>query len=76
LGISGLAIYIWVLVVLWKASSESSSKYAIGSKGILLMAVILGLVYSWLEMPEFMITCVSYITLGLIPEIDESINYS
>jgi len=76
LGISGLAIYIWVLVVLWKALSESSSKYAIGSKGILLMAVILGLVYSWLEMPEFMITCVSYITLGLIPEIDESINYS
>lgn len=76
LGLLGLFVYLWILSVLWKALGKSASEYAIGSKGILVMAVVLGMIYSWLEMPEFMISWAVFITIGLTPELDENTNNS
>ncbi|MCH8876471.1 MAG: hypothetical protein IIA89_06565 [Chloroflexi bacterium] len=72
LGLMGLAIYIWILVSIWQALGRSGSKFGAVSQAALIMAVILGAAFSWLEFPEFMVPWVVFVGLGLVATSNEN----
>jgi len=57
-----------LFVFIWIFSSKSSVAYSILSKSALIMAASLGLVFCWLETPEFTIPWTIFVALGLINE--------
>ena len=65
-GFLGLCAYLSLFVYIWITSGQSTLSYNILSKSSLIMAASLGLVFCWLETPEFTIPWVVYVGLGLI----------
>lgn len=65
-GFLGLCAYLSLFIFIWIFSSKSCVSYSILSKSALIMAASLGLVFCWLETPEFTIPWITYVGLGLI----------
>ena len=63
LGPIGLAIYLWMIVKVWRAASGTRMWETSTMKGALLMAALLAVIYSWLEEPGF--TLVLALIMGL-----------
>ncbi len=55
LGLLGLLIYVWLGYQIWTAAYECSAPLRAVISGGLLSAVALGVVYSWLEEPGYML---------------------
>ncbi len=71
-GLLGVAIYAWMLWVLWKILGRGRSPWAYVGKTVLIMGVILGAVFSWLETPEFTLPWALYISIGLLSQNHEN----
>jgi len=66
LGLVGLALYLWMSWKLWH-NLKGCRKWEIGvAKAVLVMAGLLGGMYSWLEEPGFTLTVALIVGLGLI----------
>jgi hypothetical protein len=72
LGLFGVTIYTWLLWVVWNGLKGHSSSWTLAGRGVLLMGVLLGTVFSWLEIPEFTLPWVLYMALGLIMKSNEN----
>jgi hypothetical protein len=66
LGIAGVALYLWIVFRLWSASAGSGGWQVGVARGSMLMAGILGGVYSWLEEPSYTLVAATVIGLALI----------
>ncbi len=75
LGLLGVATYLWILWAIWRALKHYTSPRAQASKAILVMGVVLGILYSWLEIPEFTLLWALYMAVGLVETKDESSTY-
>jgi len=60
-----LSVYLWLGWVLWGAVGSSDWR-SIAAKGAILMAAILGGIYSWLEEPGFILMVGTVIGLAII----------
>ena len=66
LGLAGLGLYLWMSWKLWQ-HLKGRHNWKVGvAKAVLVMAGILGAVYSWLEEPGFMLSAALVIGLGLV----------
>jgi len=65
-GLLGVAIYARMLWILWKALRKVHSPWACASRGVFVMGVVLGAMFSWLEMPEFTLLWALYMAVGLV----------
>jgi hypothetical protein len=64
-GLTGLVLYIWMFLILWKGLRRTRKWEVVAAKSVLLMTIILGAVYSWLEEPGYMLMAALIIALGL-----------
>jgi hypothetical protein len=71
-GLLGVGIYVWMLWILWKAFGRVRSPWAYTGKAVLVMGVVLGAVFSWLEMPEFTLPWALYMAVGLVSRNHEN----
>jgi hypothetical protein len=65
LGLAGLAQYLWVVWSVWRHLKPIGMWQVQVARSVLLMSVLLGLLYSWLEEPSFMVPAALMIGLGL-----------
>ncbi|WP_460361806.1 hypothetical protein [Thermus antranikianii] len=70
LGLLGIALYSWLLWVVWRGLKRSSSPWAYSGRAILVMGVLLGAVFNWLETPEFTLPWALYMSIGLLDNED------
>jgi len=66
LGLLGVAIYIWILWIIWKTLGRIYHSWAYIGKVVLVMGVLLGAVFSWLETPEFTLPWSLYMAISLV----------
>jgi hypothetical protein len=66
LGFLGILVYLWLLWVVWRGFSHSPYIWAYIGRAVLVMGVILGLVFSWLETPEFTLPWALFMSVGLV----------
>jgi hypothetical protein len=66
LGIAGVALYLWIVFRLWSASAGSGGWQVGVARGSMLMAGLLGGLYSWLEEPGYTLVAATVIGLALI----------
>ncbi len=66
LGPLGLATYLWLCGVLWSALSRIHTANAAAARAGMIMAGLLGFVFSWLEEPGFILTVASVMALALL----------
>ena len=72
LGLLGIGIYAWLLRIIWKSLGQSRSAWAHTGKAVLLMGIIMGAVFSWLETPEFTLPWALYMAVGLVSQSHEN----
>ncbi len=65
LGLAGLALFGWMYWVLWRNIRTRAGWEAGAAKAILLMTLLLGFLYSWLEEPGFTLVAALAVGLGL-----------
>jgi hypothetical protein len=53
LGLLGSALYLWAALQIWRVTAQVNTWHAQVARGGMIMAAILGSVYSWLEEPGF-----------------------
>jgi len=70
LGIAGVALYLWIGYLLWRASRTDGGWRAGVSRASLLMAGLLGGLYSWLEEPGYTLVAATVIGLAVIAAED------
>jgi hypothetical protein len=66
LGIAGVALYLWIVYLLWFAIRADSGWPAGVGRASILMAGLLGGLYSWLEEPGYTLVAATVISLALI----------
>lgn len=66
LGLLGVGVYVWMAFRLWGATRGRLDWQASSARGILLMAGLLGGLYSWLEEPGFTLVVGAVVGLALI----------
>ena len=66
LGFPGIGIYIWICTWLWKNMPRGHSWEAAAARAVMVMAGVLGFLFSWLEEPGFMLTVALVVALGLV----------
>jgi hypothetical protein len=66
LGIAGVALYLWIACLLWSAIPRSGGWRAGVGRASILMAGLLGGLYSWLEEPGYTLVAATVIGLALI----------
>jgi hypothetical protein len=76
LGLAGLAIYTWLWWTVWRGLSQGNSFWSHVGKAALVMGVMLGAAFSWLEFPEFTLPWALYMATGLVRGQDEHLRYS
>ena len=65
LGLLGLGLYLWMSWRLWRHLKQCRGEVA-AAKPVLVMAGILGIMYSWLEEPVFTLMTALVVGLGII----------
>lgn len=65
LGLAGLAVYLWILVIAWM--ELGGGWLGSSAKGALLSMAVLGGVYSWLEEPGFTLLVVLVVGVAMRP---------
>jgi hypothetical protein len=66
LGFLGLGLYLWMSLILWRHLT-AKHRWPVGvAKAVLVMAGLLGVVFSWLEEPGFTLLAALVVGLGLI----------
>jgi len=66
LGIAGVALYLWIACLMWSAIPISGGWRAGVGRASILMAGLLGGLYSWLEEPGYTLVAATVIGLALI----------
>lgn len=66
LGFLGLGFYFWIWLLLWRSLAKFPSWQTISARAILLMALLMGAIYRWLEEPNFMIVVALAVGLALV----------
>jgi hypothetical protein len=66
LGLAGLGAYCWLLWRLWTGLRPAGNEQVHIARAVLLMCMLLGFLYSWLEEPGFMVPAALMIGLGLV----------
>jgi hypothetical protein len=66
LGPLGLATYLWLCSAVWSALSRIHTANAAAARAGMIMAGLLGLVFSWLEEPGFILALASLMALALL----------
>ncbi len=65
-GLLGLALYGWLLWTVWRGFRHTHSPWAYAGRAVLVMGVVLGAMFSWLETPEFALPWALYLATGLV----------
>ena len=73
LGLAGVAVYLWMLWWVWRGLSGVVNSWAHTAKAALVMGVVLGAIFSWLETPEFTLPWALYIATGLVATRHENL---
>jgi hypothetical protein len=66
LGPLGLATYLWLCSVVWSALSRIQTGNAAAARAAMIMAGLLGFLFSWLEEPGFILAVTSIMALALL----------
>jgi hypothetical protein len=66
LGILGFATYLWMCCAVWSAVSRIQTPNAAAARAGMIMAALLGLIYSWLEEPGFTLALTGLMALALL----------
>jgi hypothetical protein len=66
LGLVGLGTYGWLLWRIWRGLQPAGNWQVHVARAVLLMCVLLGFLYSWLEEPGFMVPAALLIGQGLL----------
>lgn len=70
LGLVGVAVYLWMCVHIWRALGRVRTWQSQAARASLVMAALLGGIYSWLEEPGFTMVVALLVGLALIPSHD------
>jgi len=70
LGLVGVAVYLWLCVHIWRALGRVRTWQSQAARASLVMAALLGGIYSWLEEPGFTMVVALLVGLALIPSHD------
>ena len=65
LGLAGCALYLWMTWRLWRSLNSDAGWQSRLARAVLLMSMLLGFTYSWLEEPCFMLPAALIVGLGL-----------
>jgi len=65
LGFFGVVVYGLILLILWQRLKQIYSPIGYSGRAILIMGILLGLTFSWLETPEFTLPWALYLSIGL-----------
>ena len=66
LGYLGLAAYLWICWVIWKALARQGNWESAAARAGMVMAALLGMIFSWLEEPGFTLALTSLMALALM----------
>ena len=76
LGLIGFGIYLWMAWRLWRGLPQRHAWGVQVAKGCMVMAGLLGLVYSWLEEPGFTLLVATVIGLALSTRRESAIDFN
>jgi hypothetical protein len=68
LGLAGIGLYIFIFWKLWKSLAGHRRWKTTLAKAVMIMAAVLGLMYSWLEEPGFTLLVALLVGLGLVSQ--------
>ena len=66
LGYLGLATYLWMCCVIWRALARQGTWLGTAARAGMVMAALLGMIFSWLEEPGFTLALTSLMALALV----------